>query len=231
MKTFKQHLVEFSSNLNMASISLDEARTYSENKFSSAKKDLNTELPDFNKNFNLIKQAVKQAPDIPRIDMPVIEPKNMDQFQKDLKAGRVDIFKPFTFKHEFFPKDLHGGAKSKEFLHLGMDDGNKTDDIVKATMKKIKVSKLKPTQSQIWLEKVIDNIVKWGTPTEGSQVTTQTIIVSKDGFILDGHHRYGQAMMANPNLKMTALYVPLNIDLLLKMGRSYGNAVGNKQKK
>jgi hypothetical protein len=37
-------------------------------------------------------------------------------------------------------------------------------------------------------------------------------------------------MLANPPLKLSALYIPLDIKTLLAMGRSYGNAIGNKQK-
>ena len=118
----------------------------------------------------------------------------------------------------------------KHFLHLGMEDGNKTDDKINAKLTKIAGEKLKPTQSEIWLENVIKNIVKFGVPKAGSPVTETTIIVSKDGYILDGHHRFAQVVLANPKLKMSALHVPLDIDTLLKIGRSYGNAVGNNQK-
>ena len=91
-------------------------------------------------------------------------------------------------------------------------------------------NKLIPTQSQIWLENIIPNIIKFGIPTDSSSIAKAVIIVSKEGYILDGHHRFGQAIIANPSLKMSSLYIPLKIDLLLAMGRSYGNAVGNAQK-
>ena len=48
--------------------------------------------------------------------------------------------------------------------------------------------------------------------------------------LLDGHHRYGQIMLADPNGTMKVLRVPLGIDMLLKMCRSYGNAIGNTQR-
>jgi hypothetical protein len=37
-------------------------------------------------------------------------------------------------------------------------------------------------------------------------------------------------MLANPTLKLSALWIPLDIKTLLAMGRSYGNAIGNRQK-
>ena len=91
--------------------------------------------------------------------------------------------------------------------------------------------KLIPTQSQIWLEKIVNNIIESGIPTSNSPVANATIIVSKEGYILDGHHRYGQAMIGNPDLKMRCLKVPIDIKLLLKIGRSYGNAIGREQKR
>ena len=60
------------------------------------------------------------------------------KFLGELKNGELDIFKPFAFGSEYFPKDLLGKSiDSKEFLHLGMEDHNKTDDVVKAKLTKI----------------------------------------------------------------------------------------------
>ena len=97
-------------------------------------------------------------------------------------------------------------------------------------IKKIPASKLYPSQSEIWLEKLIENLIQWGNPKEGSPVLTTTIIVTSDMYILDGHHRFGQAMLADPSLKMSSLFIPIDFDLLLKIGRTYGNSIGHKQK-
>ena len=230
MPCFKDYLKEnFSINVN--NTSPDNARSYSEQEFSKKGKSLDEEIPEFDKQYKALQKKLGLALNIPRIDMPVIEPKDMKKFLGELKNGELDIFKPFAFGSEYFPKDLLGKSiDSKEFLHLGMEDHNKTDDVVKAKLTKIAGDKLKPTQSEIWLENVIGNIIKFGIPKSGSPVTETVIIVSKDGYILDGHHRFAQVMLANPKLKMSALYVPLDIDTLLKIGRSYGNAVGNSQK-
>jgi hypothetical protein len=66
----------------------------------------------------------------------------------------------------------------------------------------VSVSKLKPTQNQIWLEKLIDNFIRYGQIDENSEILDNTIIISKEGYILDGHHRYGQVMLSNPELKI-----------------------------
>ena len=70
-------------------------------------------------------------------------------------------------------------------------------------------------------------MIQYGVPKKGSRVTKTTIIISEGNYILDGHHRYGQVMLADPSLKMSCLYIPMSIGLLLKMTRSYGKAIGN----
>jgi hypothetical protein len=37
-------------------------------------------------------------------------------------------------------------------------------------------------------------------------------------------------MLTDPSLKMQSLHIPLDIETLLKMGRSYGAAIGNEPK-
>jgi hypothetical protein len=91
-------------------------------------------------------------------------------------------------------------------------------------------SKLLPTQNQIWLEKVIHSIVFFGKPSEGS-LKRATIIASREGYILDGHHRYGQVLLSEPSWKLDTLVVPLPIDLLIRVARTYGNAIGNEQRR
>lgn len=217
-------------SLNIANTPLQRARAYTTETLAKAGKDIEKELPDFDKNYLAIQKALKKAKDVPRIDMPVIEPQDMTEFHKALKSGRLDIFKPYAKGHLFTPTNLKPGKGGEEFVRLGFRDGDPKDDVVGAKWTAIAAGRLLPTQSQIWLEKVAGNIANYGVPKQGSSVTEQTIIVSKEGYILDGHHRYGQAMVANPKLKLKALWIPLGIDLLVKVGRTYGNSIGNEQK-
>lgn len=216
--------------LNVASVPLAKARTYAAKTFEKHSKNLAEEIPDFDQNYVALQKATKKALDIPRIDMPVIEPADMKKFMSRVRKGHIDIFKPFVKGKEWFPKDLTKGPRGEEFLTLGIQDGDPDDDKLPAKRRKWAANRLKPTQSQIWLEKLIVNIAKFGQPTSSSPIAKATIIVSKEGYILDGHHRYGQAMLANPTLGLDAILIPLDIKTLLKMGRSYGNAVGNQQK-
>ena len=216
--------------LNVGSVPLDKAREFAESKIS----DLDKVLPDFNKNYSALQKITKSALNVPRVEMPVIEPEDMKVFADRLKSGRIDIFRPFAKGNapQFSPDKWHrlDKAEGDEWVELGIHDGKKEDDIVKAVSGKTSGKVLKPTQNQIWLEKLIGNIAKFGVPKTGSPVLSTPIIVSADGFILDGHHRYGQIMLTNPALKLKSLRIPLDIKLLLKVSRTYAGSVGHEPK-
>ena len=73
-------------------------------------------------------------------------------------------------------------------------------------IKSVEARNLLPLQSEIWFNKLIKYTIQYGVPKFNSQVTKTTIIVSKDFYILDGHHRWGQVMLADPSIKMNVLY-------------------------
>ena len=95
----------------------------------------------------------------------------------------------------------------------------------------IPVRELKPLQSEIFFDKLVGSLLKFGIPKPGGFLATSAIIiVSEEGFILDGHHRYGQALLTDPDFQLRAVRVPLDIETLLKVGRSYGAAIGHRPK-
>ena len=216
-------------NLNAANISLDNARAYAEQEFEKAGMDLDTVLPNFDRNFTLLKNKLGKALNVPRIQMPVIEPSDIGLFNKRLQKGAIDIFKPYARGKFHAPKSL-SGKEGEEWVVLGYGDGKTTDDQLRGKLSSAAVKKLLPTQSQIWFDKLIQNIIKHGPATSGSPILGKTIIVSKEGYILDGHHRFGQAILSDPGLGMKALMLPLDIKTLLKVGKSYGEAIGNRPK-
>jgi hypothetical protein len=227
---FKNYLTEGSKTLNVAKVPLDKARKYAEGVFGGAE-ELDKVIPDFDKNYVALQNLYKKdALDIARINMPVIEPNDMKVFNDRLKKGQIDIFKPHALsKKELFPKNI-SKKEGEEWVKLGEKDGDPNDDKIPAKITSKSGSALKPLQGQLWLEKLVNNIKKFGAPKAGSPVLETTIIVSKEGYILDGHHRHGQVMLVDPSLKMKALYVPLDVKTLLKMGVTYGTAIGNKAK-
>jgi len=222
-------IVLMEAEINACSASLDQARKYAEMEFEKAGMSLDEELPDFNKNYELLQRKCREALDIPRIEMPVIEPEDMAEFDERLRSGHIDIFPPYAHGKLIAPKKMTP-EEGDEWIKLGTKDGDPDDDVVEGLWTHIRADKLLPTQSQIWLGKIIGSIIKFGVPTQGSSVTETTIIVSDEGYILDGHHRFGQVILANPGLRMKALKIPLDIDLLLTIGRSFGAAIGNEPK-
>jgi len=197
---------------------------------------------NFDRNLSLLQKKLKLALDIPRIQMPVIEPTQMDEFQKRLQQGELDIFKPYVTrgnmrkmfenngKYVPFPTNLKNNTRGRIWLKLGTLDGDALDDRIAAKIEYVPAKNLIPTQSQIWFDKILNSIAQYGLPKKGSPVLETTIIISKDNYILDGHHRFGQALLTDPNLKMRALRVPLDIKTLLKLSASYGDAIGNERK-
>ena len=55
-------------------------------------------------------------------------------------------------------------------------------------------------------------------------------IVSKDGHILDGHHRYAATLFADPNAKIIGIEADLGIGDLVPVLRALGDAYGNKRR-
>jgi len=228
---------------NVATTSPQEARRVAERMFSAVGLDLDTELPDFDRNYTQLKAKMRHALPIPRDRMPVIEPDDIGQFEQDIRAGNVDIFSPhadmdmacaqcvpgdpFPWQHSSPP--MFGDI---EWTVLGQRDGDPNDDKLRAPVVMRAVKTLKPLQGEIWFDKCIASIIAFGVPEIGGFLATSaTIIVSSDDYILDGHHRFGQGFLATPNFTLKSLVVPLDINTLLKVGRSYGSALGNPTKK
>jgi len=226
-------------SLNVGKISLQQAMEFARNTYERAgvPELLNVHLPDLEANFRKLKAKMSKALPIKRIDMPVIEPPDIKKFSSDLENGHVDIFKPYFAGHigNIFPWEREGKPRmfgDKEWITLGVKDGDPRDDIVSVkgpTM--LSVKSLIPLQDEIWFDKLILTILAFGPPLAGGHVLTNAvIIVSKEGYILDGHHRFGQAMLRDPGLSIKALDVDLDIKTLLKVGRSYGSALSHHAK-
>jgi hypothetical protein len=115
-------------------------------------------------------------------------------------------------------------AKGKAAVEAGADpDDDRTIlqqmlDTFKAegtavTKKKIPVGKLKATQSEIKAKKTFemaDAHLKGKFPNIGSQ-----IVVSKDGHILDGHHRWAALLTLDPSRKMDCIEVDMTMKEML----------------
>mgnify|MGYP001207169535 CR=1 FL=1 len=227
--------------LNVATVPVEEAYAWSKGQFDKAGLNMKDYIPHFRENYQSLQDECASAIDVPRIEMPVIDPEQLKQFATSMMAGHLDVYAPFAEgrTEPYSPNDLYEDTeKALKFLYLGLQDGILQDDVVEATMTRTTVGLMRPTQSQIWLEKLIDNIIKFGTPQEDGSgaygrdaiILGKTIAISQEGFILDGHHRYAQIVLVNPALKMQTLYIALPIRRLLEISRPYGNAIGNDQR-
>ena len=220
--------------LNCANTPVDKAIAYAQEQCSADGKSMAEYFSDFKTNYLLLQDKCELALDLPRIEMPVIEPEQMDEFQESLSKGHIDVKEPVAKAPQSkskYPTNLGFDLRGRQWLYRGTRDGAIEDDILDAKMTEIAVADLKPSQSQIWLEKVVGMSLYFGPLKQSSEFLHEApIIVSSDGYILDGHHRFGAAMISNPSLKLTALKVDMEIRELVKMARSYGNAIGNEQK-
>lgn len=213
--------------LNVAQVPVEKARALMAAVLSKYGRDINDALPDFDDNYKLVQKQMGKAFEIPRESMPVIRQINLQDFDRRLKDGYIDIFQPWAKGAFYAPVHLkkdEGGT----WVKLGLQDGSKTDDMIDTKWTSVPAKSLLPTQSQVWLEKLAIGIGKDGAPKPGSFATDTTIVVSGDDYIIDGHHRWGQVMLADPNMKMKVLYVPIPIKTLVRIAKTYGDAVGNR---
>jgi hypothetical protein len=119
-----------------------------------------------------------------------------------------------------FPNPL---SNTKGFLKKGNYDGESGDDIVPTKPVSISVSQLKPSQDAIYLGKVL------GMAIVGIEGGDLGAVISKDNYILDGHHRYAATTFNNPSAKVGGVQSDLVIGDLIPVLRAVGDAMKNKR--
>lgn len=121
-------------------------------------------------------------------------------------------------------------AKGKAMVQAGADpDSDKTiltqmldyfgKNGVKTTEEEMPVGKMKATQTEIQAGKVFgmaDAHLKGKFPDIDASV-----VVSKDGHILDGHHRWAALLTIDPSRKMKVKKIDMTMDELLKEAASF----------
>ena len=81
--------------------------------------------------------------------------------------------------------------------------------------KAVVVGELKSTQGELDINKVIPMMDK-NNSANGKQ-----IIVSKDNFVLDGHHRFAALYCQDINLRIDCIIIDLNIQDLLNITKEF----------
>lgn len=112
---------------------------------------------------------------------------------------------------------LKQGDNRKKFLS-GLLDGNSTDDVVKVFTKTVNANQLLPSQNAIYLEKAINPIVTWEklrSEILQGNVKADSLIISSDNYIIDGHHRWASTMLLRKNCKITCTCINIPIKMAL----------------
>ena len=122
-----------------------------------------------------------------------------------------------------FPNPLSKRLKAI-FQHKGDLDGSEGDDIVKTRPKNWKATKLKPSQSAIYLGKAL------GMAIGGIKGGDLGAMVSKDKRILDGHHRWAATLLSEPSATITGIEADLGIGDLVPVLRGLGDSLGNERR-
>lgn len=100
--------------------------------------------------------------------------------------------------------------KIKKYLfRLGVKDYD-----IKGKKKKIEVKKLAPGQNEIFLDEIIEHLLKkedFVKKALKGKIKDDDILMSEDKHIIDGHHRWVSAFILNPDckLKCTRINLPL----------------------
>lgn len=91
------------------------------------------------------------------------------------------------------------------------------------------VADVRPIQGEIFLPKTVGFAAHQGEfgDSLGAIQNEPFAFVSNDGFILDGNHRWAQAMLIDPNARIRATEVDLPIAELLPLAQQFSASVGN----
>lgn len=236
MKTFRQMLAEAGGGeepgkYRVHTTSVEEAYMLAERELGAEFMQKN--LPDFKKNYKILQNQIQRfSLGKNRAEMPVIRAVDVADFKKALDTGRLDVRAPFygqMIKNQISPNELEKIAPGEKWVNLGIKDGEKKDDVIKTKVASVEAKKLKPIQTEIYLDKVIAGFKKFGVPKQSSPITKNTMIMSKNFYIIDGHHRWATLTLADSSIKMSALIIPLDIEELLTVSLNYGDAIGNKR--
>jgi hypothetical protein len=211
----------------------DTAKSFAEKIFQKNGRSLEEEIPNFDTNYKTAQKLAGTGKTL-RKDMPVIDEKDVKDFQKRLQKGFIDVNPPHSTVirgNDPFPEGLKGNDAAI-WLQSGLpvyDKGERTDDVVKVSQASIPVKKLKPIQKQIYFDKSIGLLAKFGVEPSKSFMKKTSFITSNDNYIIDGHHRFLSAMLMDSNTPVNILKIDLPIKTLLATSLAYGDAVGNKR--
>jgi hypothetical protein len=142
---------------------------------------------------------------IPRTEMPVIESDRIMEFVKRIQQGLMPL-SDLTQNH------LNGGDRDSDkrrYRIVKLPVGH-----LKATQKELNPSKVRFFQG---LARKKDTKMK-------------PILISRDNFILDGHHRWAGYLLEDPTLKLSGIQVDMSVEELLAVANRFTDAYGIARK-
>ena len=94
---------------------------------------------------------------------------------------------------------------------------------------KVEVGSLRPVQQQIYISKSIDAIAQFGIKKSLQFLKDKKTItvMSKDHYIIDGHHRFLTGMLIDPKMKVNVLMIDMPISELLPASLHFSDSIGN----
>lgn len=117
------------------------------------------------------------------------------------------------------PKSFSGLNRLREELPQfnGVADVDSFTAFCRATGTRVtkttkRAHELNPTQSHIDTDKVIGIVQDW---TQKAPAVMDPIVIDKDGYIIDGHHRWSALMYINPNMEMPCFQINVKVKHLL----------------
>lgn len=167
-----------------------------------------------------------------RKDMPVVNSNQVNALQSRLEQGRLDVIDGASLTvYKSFPAGL-SEAKAQEWLEKGLNDGDEGDDIIRVSITTKIANTLIPIQKDIYLDKSIEMTFRKGLENMKSFLKNKSfIIVSPEGYIIDGHHRWLSAMLIDPQMYVQTMMINLPKDRLIDLLTTYGDAIGNERNK
>ena len=96
----------------------------------------------------------------------------------------------------------------------------------------VRVSDMKPYQTELFFPKTVWYAMQrhFDLQDATEKVASKPFsVMSSDGYILDGNHRFGQIMLVNPDQVVTANVVNLTMEELLPYAKEYSEMVGNNR--
>lgn len=121
----------------------------------------------------------------------------MQRFKQFLQENDTLRFSAFLISRTSMPQ-INNVNDFVNFLdHQGVD----------ATHNNTTVDHLNPTQTDFDQQKVDRIVSDWA---DGGASDVKPIIISDDGFVADGHHRYYAALQSNTPINVIVVMLPIN---------------------